>query len=104
MKPSLCVVNYNGLRYLRETLAAAVGNASELAEYEDVLERLPPDLREEIAEIIVFDNASTDGSPELAEREFPTVKVVRLGENRGPAPARNAALDRAVSDRVLIVC
>jgi GT2 family glycosyltransferase len=85
MKPSLCVVNYNGLRYLRETLAAAVANALELAE------------------IIVFDNASTDGSAELAEREFPSVKVVRLGENRGPAPARNAALNRAVSDRVLIV-
>lgn len=85
MKPSLCVVNYNGLRYLRETLAAAVANAAELAE------------------IIVFDNASTDGSAELAEREFPSVKVVRLGENRGPAPARNAALNRAVSDRVLIV-
>jgi GT2 family glycosyltransferase len=85
MKPSLCVVNYNGLRYLRETLAAAVRNASELTE------------------IIVFDNASTDGSAELAEKEFPTVKVVRLGENRGPGPARNAALDRAVSDRVLIV-
>jgi GT2 family glycosyltransferase len=85
MKPSLCVVNYNGLRYLRETLAAAVRNASELTE------------------IIVFDNASTDGSAELAEKEFPAVKVVRLGENRGPGPARNAALDRAVSDRVLIV-
>jgi GT2 family glycosyltransferase len=85
MKPSLCVVNYNGLRYLRETLAAAVRHASELAE------------------IIVFDNASTDGSADQAEKEFPTVKVVRLGENRGPGPARNAALDRAVSDRVLIV-
>ena len=68
MKPSLCVVNYNGLRYLRETLAAARANAAELHE------------------ILVFDNASDDGSPELAEREFPEVSVIRLGENRGPAP------------------
>ncbi len=85
MKPSLCIVNYNGLRYLRDTLTAAVRNG------------------QEYAEIVVFDNASTDGSAELAEKEFPTVKVVRLGDNRGPGPARNAALDRAVSDRVLIV-
>jgi hypothetical protein len=85
MKPSLCVINYNGLRYLRDTLAAATKNAAEFHE------------------IIVFDNASDDGSPELAEREFPEVSVVRLGENRGPAPARNAALDQAASDRIAIV-
>lgn len=85
MKPSLCVINYNGLRYLRDTLAAATKHAAELHE------------------IIVFDNASDDGSPELAEREFPEVRVVRLGENRGPAPARNAALDQAASDRIVIV-
>ena len=85
MKPSLCVVNYNGASHLPATLAAAREHAAELHE------------------IVVFDNASTDGSAELAEREFPEVKVVRLGENRGPAPARNAALDQAGSDRVLIV-
>lgn len=85
MKPSLCVINYNGLRYLRDTLAAATRNAAELHE------------------IIVFDNASDDGSPELAEQEFPGVRVVRLGENRGPAPARNAALEQAASDRIVIL-
>ena len=85
MKPSLCVVNYNGARHLPATLAAAREHAAELHE------------------IVVFDNASTDGSAELAERDFPEVRVIRLGENRGPAPARNAALDQAGSDRVLIV-
>ena len=85
MKPSLCVVNYNGLRYLRETLAAARANAAELHE------------------ILVFDNASDDGSPELAEREFPEVRVIRLGENRGPAPARNAAIETAGAERIVII-
>jgi hypothetical protein len=85
MKPSLCVINYNGMRYLRDTLAAASRNAAELHE------------------ILVFDNASDDGSPELAEREFAGVKVIRLGENRGPAPARNAAIEQSASERVLIV-
>ena len=84
-KPSLCIVNYNGKRYLRATLQAARDCAGELHE------------------TIVFDNASDDGSPEMAEREFPDVKVVRLGENRGPAPARNAAIDQAASDRIVII-
>ena len=51
----------------------------------------------------MFDNASDDGSPEMAEAEFPEVQVIRLGENRGPAPARNAAMDRAESDRIVII-
>jgi len=84
-KPSLCIVNYNGQRYLRATLQAA------------------RDCSAELHETIVFDNASDDGSPEMAEREFPEVKVVRLGDNRGPAPARNAAIDQAESDRVVII-
>jgi GT2 family glycosyltransferase len=56
----------------------------------------------ELRETIVFDNASDDGSPEMAEREFPEVKVITLGENRGPASARNAAIDQAASDRIVI--
>ena len=85
MKPSLCIVNYNGQRYLRDTLEAAMACADELHE------------------TIVFDNDSDDGSADMAEKEFPNVKVVRLGENRGPAPARNAAMDQAASDRILII-
>ena len=85
MKPSLCIVNFNGKRYLRNTLQAAMRCADELHE------------------IIVFDNASDDGSPEIAAQEFPDVKIVLLGENRGPAPARNAAIDRARSDRIVII-
>jgi GT2 family glycosyltransferase len=85
MKPSLCIVNYNGKRYLRDTLLAAQRCADELHE------------------TIVFDNASDDGSAEMAESEFPEVQVIRLGENRGPAPARNAAIDRAESDRIVII-
>ena len=36
-------------------------------------------------EIILVDNASTDGSVEFVEKEFPEVKIVRLPENRGHA-------------------
>lgn len=85
MKPSLCIVNYNGQRYLRDTLLAARQCAAELHE------------------TIVFDNASDDGSPEMAQQEFPEVRIVHMGDNRGPAPARNAAIDRAESDRIVII-
>jgi GT2 family glycosyltransferase len=45
--------------------------------------------------IIVLDNASTDGSPEMVEREFPEVEVTRLAENVGFAAAMNTGIRRA---------
>jgi GT2 family glycosyltransferase len=44
---------------------------------------------------IVLDNASTDGSPERIEREFPWVELVRLGRNAGFAAGNNAGVRRA---------
>jgi GT2 family glycosyltransferase len=42
-------------------------------------------------EIVVIDNASTDGSPEAIEAAFPDVEVVHTDRNRG-FPANNLAL------------
>lgn len=46
-------------------------------------------------EILVADDASTDGTPDWLQREFPSVKVLRLETNQGPAAARNRALAQA---------
>jgi glycosyltransferase involved in cell wall biosynthesis len=46
-----------------------------------------------VAATIVVDDASTDGSAEVAAG-FPGCEVVRLGINRGAAAARNAGLER----------
>ena len=46
-------------------------------------------------EIVVADNASTDGSVEMVRAEFPGVRVLELGENAGFGRANNAALDGA---------
>jgi len=40
--------------------------------------------------IIVIDNASTDGSADFVAREFPTVELIRLRDNRGFAGGTNA--------------
>jgi GT2 family glycosyltransferase len=48
----------------------------------------------EAAEVIVVDNGSTDGTAELARREFPQVTLVPLEANRGAA-GRTAGVRRA---------
>ena len=83
--PSLCIINFNGERYLERTLAAAMA------------------CRHELAEIILIDNASTDAGLSLCKRLFPSVAILELPENRGPGPARDAGFARAGSDRILFV-
>jgi GT2 family glycosyltransferase len=46
---------------------------------------------------VVVDNASTDGSAEEVERDFPDVEVLRMGANVGFAAANNAGV-AAVGD------
>ncbi len=45
-------------------------------------------------EILVIDNASDDGTPDVVRREYPEVEVVSLGENLGGA-GRNVGVKRA---------
>ncbi len=79
------MITYNGEAYLRESLRAAVLQA------------------EHFEEIVLIDNGSTDASLDIVEREFPTVRVVRVGENRGPGGARNAGMRAAKSDLILFL-
>ena len=74
---TVTIVNYNGRDYIADCLAA--------------VEALSPRPQE----IIVVDNASTDGSAELIESDYPHVRLVRLDENLGPCPARNKGLEEA---------
>ena len=76
MKPiAVIILNWNGEKLLREFLPSVVENTPE-----------------DIADVIVADNGSTDGSLSLLETDFPTVKVLRFEENLGFAGGYNRAL------------
>lgn len=82
---SAVVVNHNGGGRVVECARALLGQT--LAPHE----------------IVVVDSGSSDGSPDRLRREIPGLRVVELGENRGPASARNAGLRMAEADLVLLV-
>ncbi|MEK7832391.1 MAG: glycosyltransferase, partial [Acidobacteriota bacterium] len=57
-------------------------------------------------EVIVVDNASTDGTPEYlkeAERVFPNLRVVLNGGNRGFAAANNIGLKMATGEFLVLL-
>ena len=56
---------------------------------------------DQLAEIVVLDNLSTDGSDALIEERFPNVRLIRMGENAGPAKARNRGFQEAKTRWVL---
>jgi GT2 family glycosyltransferase len=79
------VCNWNGRPYLADCLRALLGQTR------------PP------ASVVVYDNASTDGSAKLVRREFPQVRLVEMGSNLGPGAPRNRALEEARTEFVLEV-
>lgn len=76
MKPvAVIILNWNGEKLLREFLPSVVTNTDT-----------------SIADVIVADNGSTDGSRELLRKEFPQVKLLEFDENLGFAGGYNRAL------------
>ena len=54
-------------------------------------------------ECVVLDNDSHDGTPELVEREAPTVRLVRTGANLGYSKAVNMGIARTTGTFVLVL-
>ena len=83
---SIIVVSYNTRDLLRDCLKSLLAECA----------RLP---NNQSAEILVVDNASTDGSPEMVAREFSTsripVRLIRSDVNLGFGAANNLALNKA---------
>jgi GT2 family glycosyltransferase len=60
-----------------------------------------PQASEGAVEVIVIDDASTDGTPAAVRDGFPEVRLLVNADNTGPARARNIAA-RAASGRLLL--
>ena len=71
----------------------------------DHLRNLLPSLREQTLrhEVIVVDNASTDGTLELLRDRWPNVRLISFPENRGFGKAVNAGVAVADSETVVLL-
>jgi len=54
-------------------------------------------------EVIVVDNASSDGSAEMVRKEFPKVKLIELDDNCGYGKANNLGVEQAKGDWLLLL-
>ena len=75
---SIIIVSFNTREVLRECLNSVVGEIAKLH-----------------VEVLIVDNHSNDGSPEMVETEFPWVRLIRSDKNLGFGVANNAALQHA---------
>ena len=85
-KVAVIILNWNGEKLLREFLPSVVAHTPEL-----------------LADIVVADNGSTDGSLALLRSEFPTVKVMAFPENYGFAEGYNRAIAATPNELTLLL-
>lgn len=85
-KTSIIIVNWNTRDILRDCL-------------ESVYQQTDPNG----LEVIVVDNASSDGSQEMVRQDFPQVRLIANEENRGFAAANNQGMEIAKGRYVLLL-
>jgi GT2 family glycosyltransferase len=83
---SIIIVNFNTKNLLRNCLVSIYKTTKNVT-----------------FEIIVVENASTDGSAEMVKREFHEVKLIKNRENRGFAAANNQGIKRAQGKLILLL-
>lgn len=54
-------------------------------------------------ELVLVDNGSTDGTADAVAGDFPAVRILRLGSNRGVAAGRNAGLRLCTGEYLMIL-
>lgn len=84
-KSTIVIPNYNGIKYIETCLDSIYGGTTT-----DV-------------EVIVVDNASTDGSLALAEEKFPQVRFIKNSENTGFSAAVNQGIKASSTPYVILL-
>jgi GT2 family glycosyltransferase len=69
----------------------------------ECLDSLREHLGDISAEVIIVDNASTDGSPELVEQRFPEFTLIRNSDNFGFSKANNIGIAKSSGDYICLV-
>jgi len=82
---SIILVNYNGKAFLKDCLESI--KASDASQ----------------EEIIIIDNASSDGSCSYIKKEFPYVKLLQQDKNCGFALANNIAAEAALGEYLIFL-
>lgn len=83
---SIVIVSYNTRQLTCECLSSIYGSEPQMQ-----------------FEVLLFDNASDDGSAEAVERLFPEVRVILSDTNVGFAAANNVAVEAALGNWVLLL-
>lgn len=86
MDLSISIVNWNTKYLLRDCLKSIYENAKNID-----------------FEIIVVDNASSDGSVEMVKSEFPYIKLIENQQNLGFAAANNQAIRESCGSYILLL-
>ena len=85
MGVTIVIPNYNGINFLKDCLESLLRQT-----YRDY-------------EIIIVDNASTDGSVEWVRENYPAVHIIRLSENKGFSAAVNIGIKASDKEFVALV-
>ena len=87
MKTAVVILNWNTEGFLREFLPGLIRSAQKV----------------EGAEVVVADNASTDGSMDVMKNEFPQVKTLQFEKNYGFTGGYNKAFSQIDSDYFVLI-
>jgi GT2 family glycosyltransferase len=85
-KLSIIIVSFNSLNFLRDCLDSINHNKPSAS-----------------FEIIVVDNASSDGTVETLQKDYPLIKIIKNERNEGFAAANNKAIKSTDSEYILLI-
>lgn len=85
-KAAVVILNWNGKDLLKKFLPSVLAHTDN-----------------KLADIIIADNASTDDSVSFVDKNYPTVRVIRLSENYGFAEGYNKALSQIDNEYYILL-